>query len=67
MSASKSKLDKSIILKDEKKNIELKFNTVASLRRELKISDWTINRWAIDGKVYSTNFIKYPLIKIIKN
>jgi hypothetical protein len=39
MSASKSKLDKSIILKDEKKNIELKFNTVASLRRELKISD----------------------------
>jgi predicted site-specific integrase-resolvase len=44
---------------------EIVYDTVASLRRELGISDRTINRWALDGKIHHTKSLKYPLIKII--
>jgi hypothetical protein len=42
LSASLSNKDKSIILIDVIKNIELKYNTVASLKINLQISDRTI-------------------------
>ena len=54
MSATRTNKEKSIILVDLIKKVELKYNSVASLRRELQISDRTINRWALDGKVHNT-------------
>ena len=43
---------------------EFIFDTVSSLGREIGISDRTINRWALNGKVHKTNSLKYPLIRI---
>lgn len=43
---------------------EIIFDTVSSLRREIGISERTINRWALNGKVHKTNSLKYPLIRI---
>ena len=66
MSASHLSLKKgrSVILYDVNTDKEIVFDTVASLRRELGISDRTINRWALDGKIHHTKSLKYPLIKI---
>ena len=58
------KKGRSVILFDVKTEKEIVFDTVASLRRELGISDRTINRWALDGKIHQTKSLKYPLIKI---
>lgn len=55
---------RSIILIDVNSEKEIVFETVASLSRELEISDRTINRWALDGKQHRTKSLKYPLIKI---
>lgn len=55
---------RSIILIDVNLEKEIVFEKVASLRRELDISDRTINRWALDGKQHQTKSLKYPLIKI---
>lgn len=43
---------------------EILFDTVSSLRREIGISERTINRWALNGKVHKTNSLKYPLIRV---
>jgi hypothetical protein len=57
------KQNRSIILIDIIKNVELKFDTVASLRRLLKVTYRAINRWALDVKVHKTKCDKYPLVK----
>lgn len=64
MSEAKLSKGKSVILIDVIKNNEIKFNTLSSLSKELKISSRTINRWAIDGKIYKTKSLVYPIIKI---
>lgn len=74
MSASHLGLRKgrSVILDDVNTKIEVVFDTVASFflflkkkdRRELGVSDRTINRWALDGKIHPTKSLKYPLVKI---
>jgi hypothetical protein len=66
MSASHSNKGKSIILVVVIKNIELKYNTVGSLRKELQISDRSINRGILDGKLHNTKSLKYPLVLIKK-
>ena len=53
---------KPVNLVDIINNIEIQFESVASLSRELEISDRTINRWALDGKTHKTKSLKYPLI-----
>jgi hypothetical protein len=44
MSVAHSNKGKSIILINLIKKVELKFNSIASLRRELQVSDRTLNR-----------------------
>lgn len=58
------KNNRSVILFDVNSKKEIIFDSVASLRREIGISDRTINRWALDGKEHHTKSLKYPLIKI---
>ena len=66
MSASHSSLSngKSVILVDVNTDTEITFDTIASLGRELGVSNRTINRWALNGKVHRTNSVKYPVVKL---
>ena len=55
---------KQIILIDVNTGNKVFFDTIPALRRELLISDRTIKRLALDGKIHKTKSLKYPLIKI---
>lgn len=57
---------KSVILVDINTNKEIQFDSIVLLSRELLMSEIprTINRLALDKKIYNTKSLKYPLIQI---
>lgn len=54
---SNYKKGKPVKLTDLIKNKSLKFDSLAYLRKEINVSDRTINRWIIDGKAHKTKKI----------
>jgi hypothetical protein len=55
---------KQVILTDVNNKIDIIYNSVSSLSKELGISDRTVNRWALDGKIHKTKSLKFPLVRI---